>query len=140
MLKYKRILVTGAAGQLGQLARKALRNQVAYLRLNDIAAMAPAAGNEELWSCDLADAQSVGRMLQDVDAVIHLGASLNVDDWHDTLQVNIAGAYHIYESARQAGVKRVIYASRSEEHTSELQYLMRISYAVFCLKKKNTLK
>src|SRR3546814_9233594 len=29
------------------------------------------------------------------------------------------------------------YASRSEEHTSELQSLMRISYAVFCLKKKN---
>src|SRR3546814_2202332 len=28
---------------------------------------------------------------------------------------------------------------RSEEHTSELQSLMRISYAVFCLKKKNTL-
>src|SRR3546814_1565372 len=30
--------------------------------------------------------------------------------------------------------------ARSEEHTSELQSLMRISYAVFCLKKKNTLK
>src|SRR3546814_8418726 len=30
--------------------------------------------------------------------------------------------------------------SRSEEHTSELQSLMRISYAVFCLKKKNTIK
>src|SRR3546814_1529724 len=29
---------------------------------------------------------------------------------------------------------------RSEEHTSELQSLMRISYAVFCLKKKNTIK
>src|SRR3546814_3314698 len=29
-------------------------------------------------------------------------------------------------------------ARRSEEHTSELQSLMRISYAVFCLKKKNT--
>src|SRR3546814_9177499 len=29
--------------------------------------------------------------------------------------------------------------SRSEEHTSELQSLMRISYAVFCLKKKNTI-
>src|SRR3546814_1494492 len=29
-------------------------------------------------------------------------------------------------------------ASRSEEHTSELQSLMRISYAVFCLKKKTT--
>src|SRR3546814_8273093 len=31
------------------------------------------------------------------------------------------------------------YLRRSEEHTSELQSLMRISYAVFCLKKKNTM-
>src|SRR3546814_4277030 len=30
----------------------------------------------------------------------------------------------------------LLYADRSEEHTSELQSLMRISYAVFCLKKK----
>src|SRR3546814_4096859 len=30
--------------------------------------------------------------------------------------------------------------NRSEEHTSELQSLMRISYAVFCLKKKNNIK
>src|SRR3546814_9449698 len=30
--------------------------------------------------------------------------------------------------------------SRSEEHTSELQSLMRISYAVFCLKKKKTIE
>src|SRR3546814_8269688 len=30
----------------------------------------------------------------------------------------------------------LIYSQRSEEHTSELQSLMRISYAVFCLKKK----
>src|SRR3546814_3944480 len=32
---------------------------------------------------------------------------------------------------------RAMNHSRSEEHTSELQSLMRISYAVFCLKKKN---
>src|SRR3546814_5053138 len=37
---------------------------------------------------------------------------------------------------RAAGVARI----RSEEHTSELQSLMRISYAVFCLKKKNKTK
>src|SRR3546814_6335434 len=35
-----------------------------------------------------------------------------------------------------AGISRTI-SARSEEHTSELQSLMRISYAVFCLKKKN---
>src|SRR3546814_5182294 len=35
-------------------------------------------------------------------------------------------------------VRRVPVGERSEEHTSELQSLMRISYAVFCLKKKRT--
>src|SRR3546814_7524927 len=33
--------------------------------------------------------------------------------------------------------KELVEGERSEEHTSELQSLMRISYAVFCLKKKN---
>src|SRR3546814_9740243 len=33
--------------------------------------------------------------------------------------------------------RELVAAERSEEHTSELQSLMRISYAVFCLKKKN---
>src|SRR3546814_6946088 len=36
-----------------------------------------------------------------------------------------------------AGAGTLGRAGRSEEHTSELQSLMRISYAVFCLKKKN---
>src|SRR3546814_3407979 len=46
-------------------------------------------------------------------------------------------------AARLAGPRpllRPAHRSRSEEHTSELQSLMRISYAVFCLKKKNTNK
>src|SRR3546814_4161381 len=42
--------------------------------------------------------------------------------------------------SRRAGGRRRAAAAdrRSEEHTSELQSLMRISYAVFCLKKKNS--
>src|SRR3546814_10848930 len=43
----------------------------------------------------------------------------------------------IGDRAGLAGVGQSI-NRRSEEHTSELQSLMRISYAVFCLKKKNT--
>src|SRR3546814_10721234 len=43
---------------------------------------------------------------------------------------------HRRRSARDAGGQPP--ARRSEEHTSELQSLMRISYAVFCLKKKKT--
>src|SRR3546814_2145543 len=39
---------------------------------------------------------------------------------------------------RHHGTERESDQVRSEEHTSELQSLMRISYAVFCLKKNNT--
>src|SRR3546814_5853351 len=42
------------------------------------------------------------------------------------------------EGDRQTLRRRAGQQGRSEEHTSELQSLMRISYAVFCLKKKNT--
>src|SRR3546814_3671908 len=41
------------------------------------------------------------------------------------------------QAARTAHLRAGAQALRSEEHTSELQSLMRISYAVFCLKKKN---
>src|SRR3546814_1835718 len=49
----------------------------------------------------------------------------------------------LFGGARSAQIKSMpladtrIHGDRSEEHTSELQSLMRISYAVFCLKKKN---
>src|SRR3546814_7265315 len=46
------------------------------------------------------------------------------------LHVEQPGAFEV--SSAEA-----VLATRSEEHTSELQSLMRISYAVFCLKKKN---
>src|SRR3546814_6054741 len=50
---------------------------------------------------------------------------------------------HFLEPGKRAGgsgVKAHAALGRSEEHTSELQSLMRISYAVFCLKKKKIYK
>src|SRR3546814_7605093 len=46
---------------------------------------------------------------------------------------------HGHGCGHQSSLSRGVFsrALRSEEHTSELQSLMRISYAVFCLKKKN---
>src|SRR3546814_3417501 len=43
-----------------------------------------------------------------------------------------------YDWSLQGGAHQLRAVVRSEEHTSELQSLMRISYAVFCLQKKNT--
>src|SRR3546814_9894881 len=46
-----------------------------------------------------------------------------------------------FEKLREENIQhRSAQHSRSEEHTSELQSLMRISYAVFCLKKKKKQK
>src|SRR3546814_1653035 len=51
-----------------------------------------------------------------------------------------APLYGNLASADASAVVDELEANRSEEHTSELQSLMRISYAVFCLKKKRKLK
>src|SRR3546814_9634726 len=48
---------------------------------------------------------------------------------------------HAAEPLRlEEAVARSLESNRSEEHTSELQSLMRLSYAVFCLKKKKQVK
>src|SRR3546814_20538603 len=47
------------------------------------------------------------------------------------------GHGHVEIQAGELGLERCVRSQRSEEHTSELQSLMRISYAVFCLKKNN---
>src|SRR3546814_9499317 len=46
------------------------------------------------------------------------------------------GAQESRLGLRRRGQAQLLFRCRSEEHTSELQSLMRISYAVFCLKKK----
>src|SRR3546814_1348457 len=54
------------------------------------------------------------------------------------LDKDTSGALLIARTPRAAAYFAKSFSNRSEEHTSELQSLMRISYAVFCLKKKKT--
>src|SRR3546814_2014130 len=62
------------------------------------------------------------------EAAVYLDAELGQLLGHEV------GGAQLLESGLGVGVD--VAAPRSEEHTSELQSLMRISYAVFCLKKK----
>src|SRR3546814_4671762 len=52
----------------------------------------------------------------------------------------VASGLDRHRRVDEVPVCAVLYKRRSEEHTSELQSLMRISYAVFCLKKKKNIK
>src|SRR3546814_8148715 len=52
---------------------------------------------------------------------------------------NIDGTFRLAQDSRDSIGRRVHRVGRSEEHTSELQSLMRISYAVFYLNKKKTI-
>src|SRR3546814_1951237 len=75
----------------------------------------------------------------------HLDRRIEVPGWGEVAyDIAFGGAYYAILPASRLGlslmdtpVARLV--ERSEEHTSELQSLMRISYAVFCLKKKNTI-
>src|SRR3546814_7384136 len=64
------------------------------------------------------------------------GAPCGESFWHWALGADggLGHAQPPFRSSRLIGAERQ--PTRSEEHTSELQSLMRISYAVFCLKKK----
>src|SRR3546814_5562035 len=83
---------------------------------------------------ELAEAELFGSDLTD-RATGKLGQAGRIRSAHrGTLFLDEIDTMH---GAVQAKLLRVI-EERSEEHTSELQSLMRISYAVFCLKKKTT--
>src|SRR3546814_7583664 len=73
---------------------------------------------------------SMASMLEAAERLWHGGASTEVGQSHPVT--------HDLGLAEVAD--RTAFNARSDEHTSELQSLMRISYAVFCLKKKTTMQ
>src|SRR3546814_6822655 len=77
---------------------------------------------------EILDQPAIGARLFDRVEVL----TLDILDQRDLIGRGIVEFAHECGNLVQPG------ALRSEEHTSELQSLMRISYAVFCLKKKHT--
>src|SRR3546814_3953094 len=86
--------------------------------------------------------QAVDLRPNDSDALLNLAvADSNLGNLDAAIKaMRRAIALDPQESGYHYLLGMMLAAARSEEHTSELQSLMRISYAVFCLKKKNTLK
>ncbi|QPM92329.1 NAD-dependent epimerase/dehydratase family protein [Pseudooceanicola algae] len=108
----KRLLITGAAGNLGKLARARLGHMAEVLRLSDIGPMDPAAGpQEEIVQCDLGDEAAVMDLVADCDGILHLGGYSVEGPWKDIQTANITGVYNLYEAARAHGMPRILFAS-----------------------------
>jgi len=114
----ERLLMTGAAGKLGQAQRVAVGLQrlpqkanCNTLRLTDRVDVGPARAGEEVMLADLADADAVLAMMQGVNAVVHLGGVPVEGPFGPILQANILGMYNLYEAARKCGTRRVVFAS-----------------------------
>ena len=108
---HEKLLLTGAAGGLGQALRGRLKANCQVLRLSDRIDCGAAGAGEEVLLADLADAAAVDVMVQGVQAIVHLGGVSVEGPFGPILQANILGLYNLYEAARKHGVKRVVFAS-----------------------------
>ena len=108
---HRKILLTGAAGGLGQALRERLKANCEVLRLADRVSPGEPTAFEEVVLADLADAAAVSEMVRGVDAIVHMGGMSVEGPFGPILQANILGVYNLYEAARVHGVKRVVFAS-----------------------------
>lgn len=104
----KKVLITGMSGLIGGLLRTHLESREGY----ELSALnrRPVDGVKCL-QADIADLKAIKPAFEGIDVVVHLAAWLGSEDWEGNLSGNIVGAYNVYEAARQAGVRRVVFAS-----------------------------
>ena len=107
----KRVLLTGAAGDIGGRLRKLLKPVYPELRLSDIKRPADLKTDEPFVAADLARIDEVEKAVEGIEGIIHLGGHSVEGPWETILQANIIGCYNLFEAARRAGVKRVVFAS-----------------------------
>jgi uronate dehydrogenase len=108
---HTRILLTGAAGGLGQALRSRLNQNCDVLRLSDKVDLGAPQANEECVMADLAQANQVDAAVAGCQAIVHMGGISVEAPFEAIMQANILGVYHLYEAARRHGVKRVVFAS-----------------------------
>lgn len=105
--KHKKVLVTGMSGLIGHAVRLRLENDYELTALNR--SHVPGV---RCFQADIADFAAIQPAFAGQDVVVHLSALVSFDaPWEAIRNTNIQGTYNVFEAARQAGVKRVIFAS-----------------------------
>lgn len=111
MPRFDRLLITGAAGALGSVLREGLSPLSGTIRLTDRTEMSDARPHEEIVQAELGDFDTVMKVVEGCDAIVHFGAAPMERPWEEILNSSIRGGYNVYESARRHGIKRIVYAS-----------------------------
>ena len=104
----KKVLITGMSGLIGGLLRHHLEGLGGY----DLSALnRRIVEGVECFQADISDLEAIKPAFKGADVVVHLAASLDGGNWESQLSNNVIGVYNVYEAARLAGVKRVVFAS-----------------------------
>lgn len=107
MSDKKRVLVTGMAGQIGGIIRRRLGDMYELIGIDHVGVE-----GVPVRVADIADLEAIKPAFEGVDVVVHLGADPSPRaSWDSVLRNNIIGTRNVYEAARLAGVKRIVFAS-----------------------------
>jgi uronate dehydrogenase len=112
-MRPTRLLLTGAAGEIGRVLRPALRGVAEKLRWHDRCAIDDAPPAEEVLTGDLTAPGEAEKATQGVDCVVHLAGIARETGGtpEEILAANVLGTQRMFEAARRAGVRRFIFAS-----------------------------
>jgi len=101
------VLVTGMSGLIGAAVRRHLGGAYSLRALNR-----SAVAGIPCHQADITDLEGIRPAFEGVDAVVHLAAKAHSEaPFEELLRANVVGTYNVFEAARRAGVKRVVYAS-----------------------------
>lgn len=106
----RKVLLTGAAGQIGKLITSALADCYDFV-LADVRPVDDTHGFP-VAQVDIADLEQVRPLCRGIDTIVHLGAAADpASAWESLLPNNLVGVYHVFQAASEAGCRRVIFAS-----------------------------
>lgn len=107
----KKVLITGMSGLIGGILRSHLETLGGY----ELTALnrRPVEGMRTL-RADIGDLAAIRPAFDGQDVVVHLAAHVASEPMGDVVRGNLAGTWNVYEAARAAGVKRVVFASSGD--------------------------
>jgi uronate dehydrogenase len=107
----KRIAITGAAGLVGTGLRQQLLQRGYEILALDIKPIEQTDEGERSAVVDVCDQAALTELLRGCDAVVHLAACTTDAAWNQQVRLSVEGTISLFDAARAAGIRRVVYAS-----------------------------